>query len=209
MEPVTRFARASVFRGRCRSPYALVSWALALALGAALLVTGSANAAPPKPTATREYDLKAAFLFNFAQFVEWPAEAFADAGTPITIGVLGDDPFGASLDEMVAGETVRNRSLEIRRYHSVDEIGSCHILFISPSEASRLEPIFKALGHRSILTVGDTKDFTSHSGIVGFQMVQRRLRLRINLTAATAARLTISSQLLRQAETVESAGGRN
>jgi uncharacterized protein DUF4154 len=154
--------------------------------------------------ATREYDLKAAFLFNFARFVEWPADAFATDTTPITIGILGDDPFGRSLDDIVSNEAVRNRRLIVRRYSSVDEVESCHILFISASQAGRLDQILGRLGKRSVLTVGDTNGFTSRAGMVGFEMARSRLKLQINLSAVRAARLTISSQLLRQARIVES-----
>jgi len=150
----------------------------------------------------REYDLKAVFLFNFAQFVEWPPEAFLDSKAPLTIGILGDDPFGGSLDEVVANETAHDRTLSIRRYRTIEEAEACHILFISATEASRMESILAALAHRSILTVGDSKDFTAHAGMVGFEVVGHRLRLRINRAAVNAAHLTISSQLLRQAEVV-------
>ena len=185
--------------------------ALALARVVAIAVLSSppsAYAAAVRAAVTSEYDLKAAFLFNFAQFVEWPADAFADAGTPIVIGVLGEDPFGKSLDDIVAGETVHNRPLAIRRFRAVDQVDSCQILFISLSESARLDQVLKALEHRSILTVGETKDFTTRAGIIGFEVTNRRLRLRINTAAATAAKLTISSKLLRQAETAESRSGR-
>lgn len=167
-------------------------------------------AAEPRPAVTHEYDLKAAFLFNFAQFVEWPSDAFPGATTPITIGVLGEDPFGAGLDALVAGETIHKRPLLVRRFHSVAEIDTetCHILFISASEAGELDRIGKALAHRSILTVGDTKDFAAHTGIIGFELADHRLRLQINVDAANDARLTISSKLLRQAQIVRSSGGR-
>jgi len=153
---------------------------------------------------TQEYDLKAAFLFNFAQFVEWPAEAFGEARAPIVIGVLGNDPFGRSLDDIVAGETIRSRPLVVRRYQSIEQADSCHILFISSSEAGQLEHVLKTLGHRSVLTVGETRDFTSRAGMIGFDVSQKHLRLRINLAAAQDARLTISSKLLRQAQIVGS-----
>src|SRR5689334_16419660 len=95
-------------------------------------VTWSAEAA-----VTPEYQLKAVFLFNFTQFVEWPPQAFADANSPLVIGVLGDDPFGAYLDETVRGETVNGRPLTVQRYASVEEASKCHVLFISHSEAAR------------------------------------------------------------------------
>ena len=157
---------------------------------------------PSKPV--NEYDLKAAFLFNFAQFVDWPSKAFPTPETPITIGILGDDPFGHTLNEIVANEAVRSRRLIVRRFRSVEEIGPCHILFINPSESMSLPRILAALRHRSILTVGETPDFATRSGMIGFVVSDNRLRLRINLAAARAARLTISSKLLRQAQIVGS-----
>jgi hypothetical protein len=177
-------------------------------LGLACLPAVPGAAAARAPTLTREYDLKAAFLFNFARFVEWPADAFATDATPITIGILGDDPFGRSLDEIVANEAVGSRKLIVRRYASVEDVEACHILFVSASQAGRLEQIVARLGKRSILTVGDTAGFASRAGMIGFEMARSRLKLRINLSAARAARLTISSQLLRQATIVESGAAR-
>jgi hypothetical protein len=155
---------------------------------------------------TNEYDLKAAFLFHFAQFVEWPAEALPNRSTPLTIGILGGDPFGKTLDEMVANEAVRGHKLVVRRFRDVGETDSCQILFISPSEDARLGPILSHLKGRSILTVGETKGFAQRSGIIGFILSDRRLRLAVNLAAANASRLTISSKLLRQSEIVGPVG---
>lgn len=183
-----------------------VSTALAFAV---LLPAVGLGAAQPQRTVTQEYDLKAAFLFNFAQFVEWPAEVFVERGTPIVIGILGDDPFGRSLDAIVAGETIRNRPLVVRHYRAIEQVDTCHILFISSSETVKLEHVIKTLGRRSVLTVGETKDFTNRSGMIAFDVAQRRLRLRINLGAAHDARLTINSKLLRQAEIVGSAGSQH
>jgi len=150
-----------------------------------------------------EYQLKAVFLFNFAQFVDWPQESFPEAQTPLVIGVLGEDPFGTYLDDIVSGETVNNRQLEIQRYRRVDEMKTCHILFISQSESKRLEQIVAALKGRSVLTVSDSVGFTRSGGMIRFVTERNKLRLRINLEAATAANLTISSKLLRPAEIVK------
>jgi hypothetical protein len=157
---------------------------------------------------SREYDIKAAFLFNFGQFVSWPADAFPDAGAPFVIGVLGEDPFGVTLDEIVAGEKVSNRPMTIERYHDVTEIRSCQILFISKSETPQLERIFQTLSGRSILTVGEVPGFADHSGIIRFMIVNNKLRLKINVSAARAAQLTISSQLLRQSAVRPEPSGR-
>lgn len=165
-----------------------------------LFLLGLKSAAPAAPAP--EYQLKAVFLFNFAQFVEWPQEAFPDAQTPLTIGVLGEDPFGAYLDSTVRGETVNGRSLVVQHFLRVDEITTCHILFISRSEANRLEQILSALKSRSILTVSDLSRFAGRGGMVRFLTDRNKIRLRINVAAAKAANLTISSKLLRPAEIV-------
>jgi len=156
-----------------------------------------AQAAPPA-----EYQLKAVFLFNFAQFVEWPTEAFPQKHTPLIIGVLGEDPFGAYLDETVRGEKVNDRPLAVQRYRRVDEIKTCHILFISRSEGDRLEQIVAGLRDRNILTVADAEGFARRGVMIRFVTERNKIRLRINLEAAKAAHLTISSKLLRPAEII-------
>jgi YfiR/HmsC-like len=155
--------------------------------------------------ATPEYQLKAVFLFNFAQFVEWPPTAFDSAGEPIVIGVLGSDPFGGYLDETVMGETVHGRSLEVRRFRTVDEVGPCHILFVAPGDAP-VERVLRRLEGMSVLTVSDGERFATAGGMIGFVTEEHRIRLRINLEAARAARLTISSKLLRPARIVSTGG---
>jgi len=167
-----------------------------------VLSPAPAGSESTSPGRTHEYNLKAVFLFQFAHFVTWPAGSFRDENTPITIGVLGEDPFGGALDEVVAGEVVGARRLDVRRYQLVDQVGACHILFISASEAGRLPAVLAGLKGRNVLTVGDTKDFATRGGIVGFAVDRKRLKLRVNLAAADSAQLTISSKLLRQAEVV-------
>jgi hypothetical protein len=165
-----------------------------------LLLAGldvSAQTAPSK-----EYQIKAVFLFNFAQFVEWPAAAFAHGNSPIVIGVLGDNPFGTYLDETVRDEKVGNRPLEVHRYQRAEEIRTCHILFISRSEANRLEQILASLRDRGILVVGDSDDFVQRGGMIQLASSQSKIRLRINEGAAKTANFTISSKLLRSAELV-------
>lgn len=153
-----------------------------------------------------EYQVKAVFLFNFAQFVDWPADAFPDADTPFVIGVLGDDPFGSVLDQTVRGERLGGRSFQVRRYQRVDDIKTCHILFISRSEESRPESMPAGLKHRPILTVSDAEGFAERGGMIRFVTDRNRIRLQINLAAAEAAHLTISSKLLRVAEVITATG---
>ena len=176
------------------------------AMVACLLLSALAWSAPTELTATREYQVKAVFLFNFTQFVEWPADAFAHANTPLVIGVLGEDPFGAYLDETVRGETVNGRPLIVARYRRVQEIGDCQILFISRSETEQLEQILASLVGKPVLTVGDVEGFARRGGMIDLATVSGRIELRINLEAAKAARLTISSKLLRPARVVPGKG---
>jgi hypothetical protein len=149
-----------------------------------------------------EYQVKAVFLFNFAQFVEWPSAAFSGARAPIVIGVLGQNPFGSYLDDTVRGETVEDRPLEVQRYRRVEEIKNCHILFISRSEVSKLKEILMVLKDRSILVVGDDDEFVLRGGMIRLATTRNRVRMIINTDAAMAASLTISSQLLRSADLV-------
>src|SRR6266498_3946449 len=152
--------------------------------------------------AFKEYDLKATFLYHLAQFVDWPPKAFPTEETPLVIGILGTDPFGKVLDEIIQGEVIKNRKLTVERYRVVEEVKNCHILFISQSEAGHLDQIFSSLKARNILTVGDTEGFAQRGGIVRFRTENNKIRLRINIDAAKAANLTISSKLLRAAELV-------
>jgi hypothetical protein len=180
------------------------------AVVACMLLSSLAWSAPVAltgATATREYEVKAIFLFNFTQFVEWPPDAFARVNTPLVIGVLGDDPFGAYLDETVRGETANGRPLIVTHYRRVQEIGDCQVLFISRSETDRLEQILASLVGKPVLTVGDVEGFAGRGGMIDLATVVGKTQLRINLQAAMAAQLTLSSKLLRPAKIVDSAGG--
>jgi hypothetical protein len=179
---------------KLRHAVAIVAVLLALAAAA----PGRAQA-PPVPT---EYQVKAIFLFNFSQFVDWPPAAFADDRSPLVIGVLGSDPFGTTLDEIVRGETVNGRPLAVRRYEAVEQIEACHILFIGRSQDRQLDAVLAALKERNVLTVGDFAGFARRGGIIRFVTVGNKIRLRVNLAAAQDAKLTISSKLLRPAQIV-------
>jgi len=152
-----------------------------------------------------EYQVKAVFLFNFAQFVDWPPEAVVDSQAPLVIGVLGENPFGDLLDATVRGEHVGARSFVVRRYQRVEDIKTCDILFISRPAGDRPEGVLADLKHRPILTVSDAEGFAEHGGMIGFVSDRNRIRLQINLDVAQAAHLTISSKLLRVAEIIHPA----
>jgi hypothetical protein len=152
---------------------------------------------------SKEYEVKAVCLFNFAQFVTWPSTAFSAPDQSFCIGILGDDPFGAFLDETVSGEKVGSHPLVIQRYSGIENMRDCQILFVSASESGKLNDILSALKGKSILTVGDKEDFVQGGGMVRFFVEGNKIRLKINPEAAKNAGLTISSKLLRLAEIYE------
>lgn len=153
-----------------------------------------------------EREVKAVFLFNFVQFVEWPSIAFASPDAPVVIGILGDDPFGRLLDDVVEGEMVKGRRLSVVRFRRVEDIKVCHVLFVSPSEAAKYPRILTALSTQPTLTVGETASFTSR-GMIRFLTDRNRVRLEVNPEAVKAAGLTISSNLLRAARIVGASRG--
>jgi hypothetical protein len=176
-------------------PWAIV-WLWAT-LAAALLARSTAEAEAPN-----EYQVKAVFVFNFSRFVEWPAPAFGGANEPFVIGIVGNDPFGARLDEAVRGEQINQHPLQIRRFGSIGDIGACQILYIDRSQSGQLREILAALAHRSTLTVADFEGSSERGVMMQFVTESNRIRLRINVDAAKASGLTISSKLLRPAEIV-------
>jgi hypothetical protein len=167
--------------------------------GLVLLLAFCASALPGE-VVSREYQLKAVYIYHFTEFVDWPKTAFSTPDSPIVIGVLGPDPFAGHLEQAIRDERVRNRRLIIQRYQRVQEVENCHLLFISASENARLEGILAELKGRSILTVGETEDFALRGGMIQFIKVENRIRFRVNLGAARAAKIQISSKILRSAE---------
>ena len=174
-------------------------WGLELgAWSLVFLLLVMANAARAQPS--REYQVKAVFLFNFAQFTEWPAEAFAEKDSPLVIGVLGKDPFGSFLDETVHGEIVRGQRLAVERYRTMEELKTCHILYISQSESNRLDGILEKLKGKPVLTVSDIPGSVPRGMMIRFVTEANRIRFRVNAEEAKEAKLSVSSKLLRLAD---------
>jgi hypothetical protein len=141
-----------------------------------------------------EYQVKAAFILNFAKFVEWPSDAFDDGGT-LVVGVIGDDPFGSALDHL-SGNTASGRRLKIKRFRWGDNLRVCQILFISNSEGRHLGKIMESIKGTSILTIGEMPQFNQSAGMIRFVIQNNKVRFEINAAAAGQARLRISSKLL-------------
>ena len=163
-----------------------------------------AQEASATEVAFKEYQIKAAFLFNFAKFVEWPYKAFPNEISPLVIGVLGEDPFGHVLEELVENQTINGRKLVIKRFRRIEELKICHILFISPSEKKAVPEILASLKNRHILTVSDIDRFAARGGIICFVQQNSSIHFEINVEAAKTAELKISSKLLRLAQVVDS-----
>ena len=152
---------------------------------------------PSQPSTTPEYQLKAVFLYNFTQFVDWPNGTFASDGSPMVIGILGKDPFGSYLQETISGEKVNGHPLVIEHYNTVEEIKDCHILFINLPDAKKTEKAITELKGKNILTVGEAPDFLKQGGMIRFLNQKGKINLQVNLETTKEASLVISSKLLR------------
>ena len=187
------------FRRRGSGPGCGLAVELAVVLSL-LVVTGPAYGAEPEPF--REYDVKAVFLFNFAQFIDWPETALPESTAPFVIGVLGVDLFRDILDQTVQGERIHGRPILVKRFRRVDDVKGCQLLFVSRSESSRMEDIVRRLNGRDILTVSDLESFSRMGGMITFKTDQRRVHFEINVAAAERQGFKISSKLLKVAKIV-------
>jgi hypothetical protein len=167
-------------------------------------VAAEADHAAPAPT---EYQVKAAFLYHFAHLVEWPAAHHPPGSQPFEIALVGRDPFGQMLEEVIGGKAVRGHPIRIRRYRDVESLeGRPQIVFVGAAHVKEAEHVLAALGPRRALTVGEIDNFALHGGMIGFRVTpEGRVAFDINLVRAERAGLRMSSQLLKLARIV---GGR-
>jgi len=176
---------------------------LLLAILASPLVAPGLHAAGATAT---ELQVKAVFVYNFSHFVDWPDAAFGGDTEPFMIGVVGNDGFASLLDDVVRGELVDGRSIQVRRFRAGEPITDVHLLFVDRSQGSQLEQIAELLKGRGTLTVSDLDDATRRGAMIQLANVNNRIRVRINVDSARAAGLSVNSNLLRQAEIVRSGG---
>lgn len=149
---------------------------------------------------TSEHAVKAAFLYNFAKFVEWPEGTFRTPQEPLTFCVLGEGSLGGELERTVAGKTVMGRPVAVRRLSQLADLDQCRILFVGSSERARFDQILAAVGDRAVLTVGEEEGFNRAGGIISFVVRQSRVRFLIDRETAGRAGLKLSSRLLELAE---------
>lgn len=174
---------------------AIYSWvALTLCL-AFITPDGFAQSKP-----SLEYQVKAAFLFNFTRFIRWPAAAYASADAPFVIGITGTDPFGPYLDDLVNNEHADGHQIVVRRYTDGQDISGCQLLFINLTDPAKERAILAQISHQNVLTVSDADDFIKAGGMLHFYKEENKVKMEIRLSAVKAAQLDISSKLLQVAK---------
>jgi len=182
-----------------RGTLPLRRFGLALLASAALFLVW-----PVRGTAAvSETDVKAAFLYNCAKFVEWPKDTFASETAPIQIAVIGDDEFASKLKSLLSDKKAQGRSFEVKKISNPQDVKSFQIVFISSSETRRLPQILDAAKKSSVLTIGETEQFVDLGGMINLFFEDAQLRFEVNADAAEKARLVISSKLLRLAKRVK------
>lgn len=175
-------------------------WLILMWLG--LLAFGAHTVFGADNTISKEYQLKAAFLYNFSKFVQWPPERFPDEKSPIVIAVLGDNPFGAELENAVRGRLVNGRPIVVKIIDSLEQAGAAQVLFVEAKEERRLGDSLALLHRASVLTVGETRQFAAMGGIITFTLAEDKVRFEINQLAGEQAGLRINAQLLKLATPV-------
>ncbi len=167
----------------------------------ASLILGAGSSCLASDAVSKEYRLKAAFIYNFAKFVEWPQGNFANDSSPIVIGVLGVNPFGDELGKTVGGRKISGRAIVIKPVHNAAAANGIHMLFVSSREVANFTRLERALGS-GVLTVGESPQFAKVGGMIIFNLEGDKLRFEINKGAAERGGLKISAQLQKLASAV-------
>jgi hypothetical protein len=167
------------------------------------LAAVAATAVPANPQGATADEVKAAFLFNFVKFVEWPIDA-APSNAALVVGVLGSDGIEESLRITVRGKAINGRPLAVKRLAGVDDVTNVHLLYVGMREKGRVGDLLRRVDGISVLTVSDADRFCQSGGVIGLLMEDNRVRFDVNLDAADRGRLKVSSKLLALARTVMS-----
>lgn len=193
------FSRKRAAKNISRSGNPRRSSAAVIGVCVALFATLSMGPYAYAQRAASEYEVKAAYLYNFGKFVVWPEKSAPKQGEPFEICVLGEDPFGSALDSAVLGETIGGKGVAIKRISNPQDSSHCRVLFISTSEAARLPEILAAIDKASVLTVSDMPQFSQRGGMIEFVLDGNRVRFAVNVTNAEDAGLNLSAALLKVA----------
>jgi hypothetical protein len=170
-------------------------------LAVACAVLGSFTPRPAAAQSPPEYEIKAAFVYNFTKFVQWPATAFAQPQSPLIVCVVGDDPFGPALDA-IDRKLAQGHELSVRHRVGLKDARSCHVLFVAQSEQPQLAAVLRAVSDASVLTISDIDRFAESGGVIGLYNVDNKVQFSVNLDQARRALLQINSQLLKLAKIV-------
>ncbi|QQS55390.1 MAG: YfiR family protein [Candidatus Competibacteraceae bacterium] len=177
------------------------SWRYWLVVLATVLLAGALLGSATWASRFDEYAVKAAYLYNFAKFVEWPPEVFSATDSPLVICIAGDNPFGTAL-EALRDKVVEGRPVEVRHIPTATGLDRCNVVFIGRAEQRRLKTVLAELARLPILTVSDIGGFAQAGGMIGLFETEQRIRFNINIMAARQANLKLSSQLLKLATIV-------
>jgi hypothetical protein len=171
-------------------------------LGVVLSCLTPTVTAQAQDAVSHEYRIKAAFLFNFTRFIDWPSGSFADAASPIVIGVIGDDPFGAELANVLKDRRVNGRPLVARTIHAAEDARATHLLFVGVSEHEEVARVLQSLRRYPVTTVGESAEFAKEGGMITFVIRNDKVRFEINADAAERAGIRISAHLEKLATVV-------
>jgi hypothetical protein len=169
---------------------------------AALLCLVSAGARSAQTSPSSEYQVKAAFLYHFSQFVDWPEGTFKDASSPLVYCTVGEDPFHGALDTSISGKAIGARPLQVTHFQQPQALRGCQILFIGAGEKRLVPAVLASLKGNAVLTVGESQNFVQDGGMIGFLLEENKIRFEVNLDAAEHAKLKLSSRLLALAKRV-------
>jgi hypothetical protein len=179
-----------------------ISSSLLTLLGLLAALSGTSRPLRGELPVSNEYDVKAAFLFHFAQFVEWPADAFHEPNSALNYCTIGEDPFHGVLEETLKGKSVSNRPLRVRHLGVREPVADCQILFLGAADKKLLGDVLNSVSGHPVLCVGETEHFARDGGMIGFFLENNKVRFDINFQAAERARLKIDSRLLLLAKNV-------
>ncbi|MGB7283048.1 MAG: YfiR family protein [Candidatus Acidiferrum sp.] len=180
-------------RTRSRLAFYALTW---------LLIIGGARWISAQTNPSSEYQVKAAFLFHFAQFVDWPPQAFKAPDSPLSYCTIGEDPFHGGLDTALDGKMFGMRPFRVQHLQQAEEIQGCQVLFIGTTEKKSIAAVLANLKGAPVLTVGESEHFAQQGGMIGFCLEDNKVRFEINLSAAENAKLRIGARLLALAKTV-------
>src|SRR3981081_681264 len=179
---------------------------LLIMMAMVMLLSLGLDAHAQDSAASSEYLIKAGFIYNFANLVQWPSNSFAQPTSPIVIGILGEDPFGTILDRVLEGKKVNGRAFLVKRLKSVPDLKECHIVFVSSSEMTRLAEAIHSVKGMPILTIGEIPGFAKRGGIINLFLEDSKVHFEVNIEAAKQAELNISSRLLALATILQEPG---